>query len=154
MDDYETIHRSARTELPWAVEMEQLFGSADHFITHFGFPNKDTNTWHTCAYFGGRYEVSMDVQVKVDYANKRIVLAGEPRFQIIEKTYVELRDGGQVASGVGNQMEFGIDEWEKVVAAKGDFSVIGFPLNPEPTPDFDVFLRARRGPRVPISLLK
>jgi len=43
---------------------------------------------------------------------------------------------------------------KKVVAAKGDFSVIDFPLNPEPTPDFDVYVRAVRGPRVPISLLK
>lgn len=40
--DYEIIHKSGKSVIPWAVAMESKFGepNTDHFITHFGFPNE------------------------------------------------------------------------------------------------------------------
>jgi hypothetical protein len=81
LEEYTAACKSAATRLPVAVEFEELFpGKTDHFITHFGFNRHGgdkTNTWNSEAYFSGRYSLTMQIEVKVDYWANTISRAGE-----------------------------------------------------------------------------
>ena len=155
MDDYLATHRSAATRLPIAVEFEKLFpGQTDHFITQYGFNRYGgdrTNTWNSEAYFGGRYSLTMQVEVTVDYAKRTITLAGEPVFYLEEITRVD----GTSASYGGLHARFGEKEWSKAYQAGGNFSLIGLKLDTRsPVPHFNDFVNAMRRPRIPVTLLE
>ena len=80
MTDYRAAHLSAKQSLPIAVQMEELFGDADHFITHFGFSGQKANTWNTEVFFDGRYTITMQVEILIDYrpiiSNRRSLATG------------------------------------------------------------------------------
>jgi hypothetical protein len=146
---YRETHRSARTVLPVAVEMERLFGTADHFITHYGFANQKENTWNTVVFFGQRYVLTMQVKIKVDYDNRKIAVVGDP-FWILSE-YVSI---------VGNSARFGksftlsSEDWKTLYENNGDFASIGIELNREPVANFGELVAVIRKPRVAISLLE
>jgi hypothetical protein len=146
---YVEIHQSARLAIPAAVEMESLYGAADHFITYYGMKTSGTNTWNTDVFFGGRYRMQMQVPVRVNYSKQTLIVDGEPTFYLFEYTEVDLEG----AASVGKNFRFSQDEWEKVCKAKGDLTVIGIVLNPNPVVNFDKLVEAYRRPRIPISLI-
>ena len=86
IDDYFATHHSAKTRLPVAVEFESLFpGETDHFVTQYGFNRyvgDRTNTWNSEAYFAGRYSLTMQVEVVVDYKDNSVMRAGTPKFYL------------------------------------------------------------------------
>lgn len=152
MAEYRQIHMSARTSLPAAVQIEELFGDADHFITHYGMRSEKSNIWNTVTYFGGRYELTMQVRVRVDYDKKCIEVAGSPEFSLVEIRRVRKSTSGLIGADCGKNFRFSEDEWQKVLASGGDFSVIGIELDASSVADFDDFVAAVRKDRVPISL--
>jgi hypothetical protein len=154
MKDYERIHRSASSVLPAAVEMEEMYGSADHFITHFGLKSQKTNTWNTEVFFGDRYELTMQVEVLVHYDDARIEVIGDPHFYLREVERVDVSDDGRVSGSYSGGAKFSNAEWKKVYEAHGDFAVIGIKLNPEPVENFDKNVAAVRTPRIPIRLIE
>jgi hypothetical protein len=153
-DDYQRIHRSARNVLPVAVEMEEGYGSADHAITHFGLRSQKTNTWNTEVFFGGRYELTMQVEVKVKYAEGQIEIVGEPKFFLTETRIVNVTADGRVEALHGKNFIFSKDDWKKVYEKHGDFTAIGLDLNPDPVPNFDKYVAEMRRPRIAVSLLE
>ena len=125
----------------------------DHFITHFGFSNEPV-TWNTVVFFGGRYELTYQVDVEVNYKENRVSrFVSEPHFYLWEVASISyLPDGRVTASYTPGNHKFGEKEWNEFVAGKGDFSKIGFQINTNaPLPDFDAYVRAVRAPRVPID---
>ena len=81
-------------------------------------------------HFGGRFELSLQVPVRVDYKTNKVTLAGSPTFWLHAVSRVEqLTDGRQVADYDGAlQREFHEDKWDELVSSEFDLSVIGIPV--------------------------
>jgi len=142
--------RSAKPFLPVAAEIERMFPTADkeepfpstnHFLDTFVFTGKESDfqkTFITEAYFGERYQLMMRCDVELDKENRTVTrLRGEPIFTlrefgpgtgVIDKpTHVNWR----------REHRFTLDDWNKVVAAKGDFSAIGIEIDKSRVSDSD-----------------
>lgn len=152
MTDYRAAHLSAKQSLPIAVQMEELFGDADHFITHFGFSGEKSNTWNTEVFFDGRYRLTMQVEIVIDYKKNTFVPSDDYKFYLIEVKQLKVRDGKVDGAKLGQNYRFSAEDWEKVYARGGDFSAIGIELRDEPLPRFDEYVQSWRRPRIPISL--
>jgi hypothetical protein len=143
IDRYKQAVVSGFGLFPQAVEMERFFGEGDHSISYSG--NRALGQrWHTIIYFGGRYEFVMEVPVLVDRRFSRIEkVLGEPTFSLLEITGITREPSGQIGCRYGRNYNFGVKDWERVVAAKGDLSVIGIHLKKgSPVPDFSAFVYA------------
>lgn len=157
--DYLATVESAATRLPVAVEFEELFpGQTDHFITHYGLNRHGgdrTNTWNSEAYFDGRYSLTMQVEVVVDYENNTVTPAGEPKFYLIEYRRVKDNRDGTYNASSGEGAIFGEKEWREIYRNGGDFSVVDLPIRQDdPIPNMTGFVEGMRRPRIPvISLL-
>jgi len=150
MTKYEETHEHASIALPQAVEMEKHFESIDHFITHFGMNISETNIWNSEAFFGDRYEFTMQIEIKIDYASRTFVVVGEPTFYLTEGIKVD-RDGGCRS---GESFAFGTSKFKKLLDANWDFSAIGIKINPKPVANYKIYEAMTRSPRYPISLVK
>ena len=150
--EYEIIHNSGKSVIPWAVAMERKFGDAntDHFITHFGFKNEKDNTWNSESFFGDRYIFTMQIQVAVDYQKKVVSLVGRPDFYVTE-IISATPDGSDV---VGRNFRFGEKEFQVLTDAAWDFNSIGFDTAGPPVLGFDLVKAMTQAPRYPISLTK
>ena len=154
MQEYVATHRSAIQGLPIAVEFERIFpGKTDHFITHAfnrPAPEPPMNIWNSEAHFGGRYCLTMQVEVRVDYENQKITRAGDPTFYLVEN-YDLKPDLSYSGRGVATFTEA---EWRKVYESGGDFSAIGVELEDrDPEAFWDQMVNAVRQRQVPITLL-
>ena len=138
---------SAATAIPIAVEMERTFPETDHFIVEYGRARgPGSRQWHTKSYFGGRYVLTMQVDVAIDFDAHRITeIVGEPKFYLTKADHVDVEpDGRAVVSYRGEQPVFGASDWAKVYKAGGDFSVIGITIDPTPVRDFDKYVNHLR----------
>ena len=160
MSDYIQTVRSAKTTLPIAVEIERLFpGETDHFITQYGMNDvtgEQSNQWNTEAHFYGRYSLTMQIEVKVDYDKCTIRPAGKPVFYLTEYTGIDdLHDGRFAAtSKPEGGATFNDEKWHKICEKGGDFSVVGVVVQKDsPLPNFQKYVQLIRAPRVAISLI-
>ncbi len=158
VEDYVPTCESAATRLPIAVEVEKLFpGKTDHFITHYGFNRYGgdrTNTWNSEAYFYGRYSLTMQIEVVVDYKNNTVTPAGEPKFYLVEYSRVDDNGGGVYSAFSGGGATFGEKEWQEIYHKGGDFSVVHLSVRKDaPVPNMAEYVQAMRRPRIRVSLL-
>ena len=145
MGRYKGAVKDGFAKIPQACQIEELLGEADHFISYHG--TRDIpQQWNTEVYFAGRYCLTMQVVVKVDRNFSRITeVVGEPTFHLNELTSIDRTANGSDSAACGQQWVFTLDDWNKVVKAKGDFSVIGIRLKQhQPVPGFDRFVRSVR----------
>jgi hypothetical protein len=142
--------KSTKPFFPAAVEIERMFPtdysegpfpSTYHFFDDFVFTGKESDfqkTFITEAYFGERYQLMMRCDVELDKENRTVTrLRGEPIFTLREfgpgtglidkPTHVNWR----------REHRFTLDDWNKVVAAKGDFSAIGIEIDKSRVSDSD-----------------
>jgi hypothetical protein len=155
MDDYKETIRSARTVLPIAAQMEELFPVADHFIMHYAF-DSDPKLWTTDAYFGGRYNLTMKVDVEIDYTENRITkVIGKPKFHLLEVSnpYILTDEDADESNRDEGDWWFGPEEWNTLYAARGDFSAIGIEIKRDPVAYFDEAVTQARSGRAHIRLL-
>lgn len=151
MANYKHTIRSGLTTLPWPKQMEALFGEGDHFITHYGF-SPGPKEWNTEIYFGGRYSLTLHVEVEIDDKKNIIKEAvSPPKFYLFEVKSLKRLDHTFEADYSGQWV---LDEaqWIKLVAAKGDWSALGIPVKKNsPLPDFDEFVKVVRAPRMQVK---
>ena len=145
--------------VPQAVQIESLFGtgSADHFISHFGKSfGTGPKKWNTDVYFGGRYSLTMQADVEIDYSTNRIVkVIGEPIFILMEHEKIVSSTGGGLEglqSFTGESLIFGPKEWKVFFDSNGDFTTLGLKQNANPVKFFKEFASSSRQPRESISL--
>ena len=152
--DYVKTHESASTAIPAAVQMEELFGDADHFITHFAADGAP-KTWNTEVFFGGRYSLTMTVDVLIDARTNSVKQVGTPKFYLVGADKVTiLPDGREMADYAGDEHWLSMADWAKVYASKGDFSKIGISLKSDSVANFDRLVSGIRKDREPIRLIK
>lgn len=82
LDKYKLGVQSGFAKIPEALQIEACFGEADHFISS---PDKHGNcTWNTEVYFGARYCLTMQVEVKMkDDFSEILKVVSSPQFYII-----------------------------------------------------------------------
>lgn len=148
MRKYEEIHLFAKTALPRAVAIEKRFGEVDHFITHYGTSFAKTNTWNTEAFFGDRYVLTMQVEIRIDYSEKTFEILPDPVFFLNELADVD-RDGSAV-NGISERLSS--EQFDALLRNDWDFESIGIAINHMPVPNFDIYKAMVRSPRYPISL--
>ena len=151
LERYKGAVKDGFDKIPQSKEIEELLGDADHFISYSG--NRSVGQdWNTKVYFAGRYCLTMQVEVKVDRRFSRITkVTGQPKFYLVETIRVDLNRNGTVGALHGQGYQFGPEDWKKVVAAKGDFSVIGIHLKlNRPVPNFDKYVKAMRRPCIQV----
>ena len=153
MREYKAIVESGRTTVPAALQMEELFGDCDHFITDFGGRQLGSE-WHSVAYFGNRYRLTMAVPIKVDYSRRSFSAEGDPHFIVNEVLKVTISNSGIVGSHMGKQFTFNKSDWNRLYSHKGDFSAIGIVLTPGPVDGFEEYRKAWSSPRVKIQMRK
>lgn len=151
---YRQTVQSGSTTLPIAVEMEKLFGPADHFIVEYSIKKTQPHEWHTKVYFGDRYELTMVVTIRIDYGKHKFAVIGKPQFYLHEVESVTVSPNGVASTSFSDQLIFSEEEWKRVYKAKGDFSSIGFKINATPVVDFEAFKQAQSGGQEFFSLVE
>lgn len=152
MGDYKQTVRSGLATLPWPKEMEALFGEGDHFITHYGF-SPGPKEWNTEVYFGGRYRLTMQVDVEIDYKKHTIEkYTSPPKFYLWEIGPLTREKGEVFGAKIANQWVFDEAKWRKLVEATGDWTAIGLSVKKDnPIPGFDEYVKGWRAPRVQVK---
>lgn len=123
-----------------ARQMDRIFADCRHYLT---YGENGVPLSNSVAYFGGRYELTMRVPVEIAPDSSGAMI-GKPRFYLNELSTVTISPSGQIGASFSRSVEFGSAEWQKVYEADGDFSAIGFNLNPVPVADFQKYTAASR----------
>lgn len=143
-------------KIPEASQIDEIFGkkNVDHFIGYSGDRNDCTWTTHVC--FGGRYELTMQVDVQVNREFDEIVkVLGEPEFHLVKvRKITEDTMGAFYDSRFGKTHgHFDKKKWRLLYNAGGDFTAIGIPVDPSQPPikGFDEFSAGMRRDRIVIE---
>lgn len=128
--------------IPEAKQIDELFGPAWHKLSNYREPN--LAEWQMEALIAPRYELSMRVSVRVDRSSGQVTeVIGEPQFSLVE--IAEIRNLREVQYKGDHSYEFGLEQWQQVVRAQGDFLAIGIQLDSNHSvPGFDRYKAAPR----------
>ena len=137
---HQAFAANAVSRIEPASQMDQLFDDCRHYIT---YGRDSISIWNSVAFFGGRYHLTMQVEVAIESSSKG-QMSGQPRFYLNEVGKVSISSSGQVGAEYSNNLEFGPAEWKKVFNANGDFGAIGFAIKGRPVKNFDTFAKACR----------
>jgi hypothetical protein len=113
---------SGRAKIPCVQQFDRLFPSAEHFISYFTGTH-GPSTWNAEVGLYGRYLLTMQVPIGLNAMHNRITSYGQPLFVLAEVKSVS----GSVVTNAGG-MSFGPGEWQRVVDAGGDLSVLGMAM--------------------------
>ena len=122
-----------------AKEMDQLYDDCRHYVT---YANR-VPLFNSVAYFGGRYQLTMQVTVDIQSESSG-TMTGKPQFYLNEIGKVTVSPCGQVGASFSRNLEFGNAKWQAVYEAGGDFSTIGFKVNATSVTDFQKYASAGR----------
>ncbi len=147
---YEAIHKHASSVLPVAVAMEKQFPSTDHMITHYGMTFGGENIWNTSSYFGGRYELTMQVPIAINYPKNTFAVSGPLVVFLVEASACG-RDGSVQYNG-NAQRQFTEEEILLLIKSDWDWSILNVSINPEPVKYFEIVEAMCRAGRYPILL--
>lgn len=155
MEDYKAMVRDGIKTVPHVQEIKKMFPGepTDHFITYYGFDKTKPVTWNTEVFFGGKYVFTYQIDVIVDYHSNRILgITNSPEFFLVRVSRVFDDTPENIGADFDADDKFGESDWEKVVAAKGDSSVIGIQVNTNsPVPRFEDYVRAIQRDRVQVE---
>ena len=140
--------------MPHVNEVQRIFPNCpiDNFITQSAYPG--AVTWNTEVPFGGRYILTYQLPVFVNYKKRvirRVVLetTNTPAFTLLQVSRVFDATSETLGADFNADYKFSESDWEKVVAADGDFSAIGIRIDTNRSvPRFDDFIHAIRSSRV------
>ncbi|MDB5388371.1 MAG: hypothetical protein JWM11_4017 [Planctomycetaceae bacterium] len=124
-----------------AAQMNQLFEDCRHYITYAG--DDGHPLFNTVAYFGGRYELTMQVPVDI-HSRASGMMVDEPKFYLNELRQITVEPSGQVGASFSRNFNFGFAQWKEVYKTNGNWNAIGIDLNPSPVEDFQKYAAATR----------
>lgn len=124
-----------------AAEMEELFDDCRHYIVYTG--RESVSTWNATAYFGDRYELTMQVPVDIQSKDSGSMI-GDPKFYLHEVESVSISSSGQVGASFSEDFRFDGGQWKMVYESGGDFRTIGFTIKATPVPNFKKYSDASR----------
>ena len=131
---YEMTIRNAHADLPLAKEFAVLFPGTAEAITYFP---SDKPLWRAEAGVHDRYCISMRFPITHSASGTHSSQAGEPKFVLAEIESIRRLSDGQLDITYGKAREFGLQEWNVLVKAKGDLSSLGIEvITDKPIADF------------------
>jgi hypothetical protein len=139
--NHQEFARNGISQIRPAAEMEKLYADCRHYIVYTG--PESVSTWNATAFFGGRYELTMQVPVEIKSKDAGAMI-GKPKFYLHEVGEVSVSSSGQVGASFARVLQFDESEWEKVYRSNGDFSVIGFTVRKTAVPNFQKYADASR----------
>ena len=139
MNDYRTAVRSGRSLITPALEMEKQFPKTEHMLIMYGGTGSTQHEWQTVAFFGGRYELTMTVNVILSSDGKEILkVVGEPKFYL--SVCQKILDGGGGATYIGTRYQkFGLQKWNEFRDSGYDPKILDSANDGSTLPDFDAF---------------
>lgn len=156
--DYVRTCESAKTAIPVARQMEEIFGTSAvrHWISARRRGLKEgQEEWQTYVCFPGRYELTMEVLIEVDYRKRMIKQVGKPKFQMNQIESLNFKgNSGPFGVSYDRLWTFSENKWAKVYEAKGDFSAAGIKLAPKPIKGFNIYQAYTVDTHLPVSLLR
>ena len=133
---YRDAVRSGRPLIAPAMEMETQFPKTEHMLIMYGARGRATQEWQTVSFFGGRYELTMTVNVILSSDGKKIVkIDEEPKFDLWVCDKVSA-DGGATFYG-SRYREFGLQKWNEFRDSGFDPIVLDPVADGSTLPDFD-----------------
>ena len=138
---FDALDKVDRNAIPVGSEFIRLFPDAT--IRYLDFSGSDFPGLSYDTTLFQRYTLNLLIPVfysKEDAEDCSVSGFGSPVFHVLEVRKVVPRDGrvGEVRYG-DQQFQFGQDEWNKLIAAGGDFTAIGHPLKKDqPVEGFDL----------------
>jgi hypothetical protein len=133
---FHTLDAADRAKIPHVAEFLALYPDAT--IAYLDFAGSEFPGLSLDALLHERYVLNLRLPVHYAVGGTRIDRYGDPAFFLVEVDRVTDRGGylGETRYG-DTQVHFGAAEWKKLLAAKGDFGVLGHPLEKSrPVPDF------------------
>src|SRR5262249_10875434 len=134
-DDTKASHDLAladgKQSISYVREFTQLFPQGKHFISYYtgeyGNP-----TWNSKAGLHGRYVLTLQTPIPFDATRTKVVSYGQPSFLLVEVSSINRNANGQTEIWyTGNQLQFGKEEWQRVVDQGGDLSILGIKIVPD-----------------------
>ena len=149
LECHDKVVRQGVETLLLPKEVETLFGATnvDHFISNFG-SKTHAPIWNSVTYFAGRYELSLQVPIAIDYDKCKLIGAtNSATVQINEVVKVEISKSGIAGATEKGQWRLSENEWKWLVENHGDWSVVKVPiLTNAPIKGFDEYVRQGREP--------
>lgn len=109
---YRSAIRSGRKIIAPALEMEKQFPKTEHMLIMYGGTGSAQHEWQTVSFFGGRYELTMTVDVLPSDDGKTIE-------NVIQEPTFLLNVCGKISSDLGcsyqssREQRFGVDKWNQ-----------------------------------------
>lgn len=145
MDCYRKTVESGITHLKWASDMEKWYAGkdqeVDHFITHYGFDKSKPVVWNSVVYLYGRYVVTLQVKIIVDYKNCKISKPVSPASLFVhEIRVIKVSPSGQISSRIGDQEVYSDKVWPLLEKSSGDLESLPMKIvKDDPLSDFNKF---------------
>ena len=116
--------------IPEARQFAAEFPDSIHFISHYT-GSAGPPIWNSKVGLNGRYVLSMSFAIDFDQDRKTPSRVAEPRFHLRKVSGIKLRPDGSVGgiSYSDHQTVFGADDWQRLIQADGDVSVVGFEID-------------------------
>ncbi len=138
---YDEDLTEATNSIPFAADFVRIFPGAGCFFNYDTSSTGPPSLIMASDLFN-RYQLSLRVPVTFDENRRKVKSFGEPVFLLNEISEVKKENWG-VSYNVQNQRRFGSNEWRKIVAAQGDFSIVGYRiLTNSPVPGFDALRKS------------
>jgi hypothetical protein len=133
---FATLDAVDRSKIPHVREFLALYPQAT--VRYLDFAETEFPGLSLDAMLYDRYVLNLRLPVDYSADSRAIVKYGDPQFLLTEISSVTELAGRLHETMYGSlQLHFGAVEWAKVVAAKGDLSVLGQPLEKgKPVKDF------------------
>ena len=108
------------------ISFERLYPGSEHFISYYT-GTYGQSRWNSKTLIHGRYELTMQFDIDIDRAGTTLTSIEPPQFWLNKRHHVQrLPDGRLSISYAPDEgANFGATEWQKLVAANGDLSVLG-----------------------------
>jgi hypothetical protein len=114
---------AARPSAPYVSDFVRLFPDAQVHYRYFTAGREPG--FDVMAILYERYDLTMQLPAIFDFSGRKVVGYGPPAFYLNEAEKVEGRSISYKSSQKGS---LGAPEWQKIVAAGGDFEAIGYKL--------------------------
>ena len=135
---YRSAIQSGRKIIAPALEMEKQFPKTEHMLIMYGGTGSAQHEWQTVSYFGGRYELTMTVDVMLSDDGKTVeTVIREPTFDLNVCSKIS-SDLGCLYQGSKHQ-EFGIDKWNQLRDSGFDLKIMDSQFDGSVLKNFDAF---------------
>ena len=125
--NYTSVVSSGASRIPEASEFRNLFTNTYEFVTyHDGYYGEPL--WNSKALLNGRYILTFQSKIDVNYATSTVTNYHSPKFFLTEIISAQRLASGQTSVTHGTNFDFGPAQWKKLVQSGGNFEALGVKL--------------------------